>query len=101
MKVGQVEFVWRSHRQAFVIKIGGEQRVFRFNKKTARKELFAKIRSLISEAASTEKVCQHCGKHYFGVNTHNFLCGDCAQQAADINREGVGNIKEFSFSEAL
>lgn len=57
MKVGQVEFVWRSHRQAFVIKIGGEQRVFRFNKKTARKELFAKIRSLISEAASTEKVC--------------------------------------------
>lgn len=28
MKVGQVEFVWRSHRQAFVIKIGGEQRVF-------------------------------------------------------------------------
>ena len=27
MKVGQVEFVWRSHRQAFVIKIGGEQRV--------------------------------------------------------------------------
>lgn len=31
MKVGQVEFVWRSHRQAFVIKIGGEQRVFRFN----------------------------------------------------------------------
>lgn len=39
MKVGQVEFVWRSHRQAFVIKIGGEQRVFRFNKKTARKEM--------------------------------------------------------------
>lgn len=46
MKVGQVEFVWRSHRQAFVIKIG-------------------------------------------------------AQKAADIHREGVGNIKEFSFSEAL
>lgn len=23
------------------------------------------------------------------------MCGDCAQEAADINREGVGNIKEF------
>ena len=95
MKIGQVKFTWRAHRQAFAIKIGGEQRVFRFNKKTARKELFSKIRSLISEAESTQKVCQHCGKHYFGVNAHNFLCGDCAQEAADINREGVGNIKEL------
>lgn len=95
MKIGQVEFTWRAHRQACVVKIGGEQRVFRFNKKTAHKELFAKIRSLISEAESTQKVCQHCGKHYFGVNEHNFLCGDCAQEAVDINREGVGNIKEF------
>jgi Zn finger protein HypA/HybF involved in hydrogenase expression len=101
MKIGQVEFTWRAHRQACVVKIGGEQRVFRFNKKTTRKELFAKIRSLIAEAAGTQKVCQHCGKHYFGVNSHNFLCGDCAQKAADIHREGVGNIKEFSFSEAL
>jgi hypothetical protein len=78
MKIGQVEFTWRAHRQACVVKIGGEQRVFRFNKKTTRKELFAKIRSLIAEAAGTQKVCQHCGKHYFGVNSHNFLCGDCA-----------------------
>lgn len=101
MKICQVEFTWRAHRQACAVKIGGEQRVFRLNKQTSRKELFAKIRSLISEAEGTEKVCQHCGKHYFGVNSHNFLCGDCAQQAADINREGVGNIKEFSFSEAL
>lgn len=99
MKIGQVEFTWRAHRQACVVKIGGEQRVFRFNKKTTRKELFAKIRSLIAEAAGTQKVCQHCGKHYFGVNSHNFLCGDCAQKAADIHREGVGNIKEFSFFE--
>jgi hypothetical protein len=45
MKIGQVEFTWRAHRQACVVKIGGEQRVFRFNKKTTRKELFAKIRS--------------------------------------------------------
>lgn len=75
MKIGQVEFTWRAHRQACVVKIGGEQRVFRFNKKTTRKELFAKIRSLIAEAAGTQKVCQHCGKHYFGVNSHNFLCG--------------------------
>lgn len=67
MKIGQVEFTWRAHRQACVVKIGGEQRVFRFNKKTTRKELFAKIRSLIAEAAGTQKVCQHCGKHYFGV----------------------------------
>lgn len=66
MKIGQVEFTWRTHRQAFVIRIGGEQRVFRFKK--ARKELFAKIRSLIAEASGTQKVCQHCGKHYFGVN---------------------------------
>lgn len=95
MKIGEVEFTWRAHRQACVVKIGGEQRVFRFNKKTTRKELFAKIRSLIAEAAGTQKVCQHCGKHYFGVNSHNFLCGDCAQKAADIHREGVGNIKEF------
>lgn len=51
MKIGQVEFTWRAHRQACVVKIGGEQRVFRFNKKTTRKELFAKIRSLITEAA--------------------------------------------------
>lgn len=101
MKIGKVEFTWRAHRQACVVKIDGEQRVFRFNKKTARKELFAKIRSLISEAADTQKVCQHCGKHYFGVNSHKFLCGDCAQKAADIHREGVGNIKELSFSEAL
>ncbi len=64
MKIGQVEFTWRAHRQACVVKIGGEQRVFRFNKKTTRKELFAKIRSLIAEAAGTQKVCQHCGKHY-------------------------------------
>ena len=99
MKIGQVEFTWRAHRQACVVQIGGEQRVFRFNKKTTRKELFAKIRSLIAEAAGTQKVCQHCGKHYFGVNSHNFLCGDCAQQAADIHREGVGNIKEFSLTE--
>lgn len=69
MKIGQVEFTWRAHRQACVVKIGGEQRVFRFNKKTTRKELFAKIRSLIAEAAGTQKVCQHCGKHYFGVNS--------------------------------
>lgn len=53
MKIGQVEFTWRAHRQACVVKIGGEQRVFRFNKKTTRKELFAKIRSLITEAAGT------------------------------------------------
>lgn len=33
MKIGKVEFTWRAHRQAFVIRIGGEQRVFRFNKK--------------------------------------------------------------------
>lgn len=46
MKIGQVEFTWRAHRQACVVKIGGEQRVFRFNKKTTRKELFAKMRSL-------------------------------------------------------
>ena len=78
MKIGQVEFTWRAHRQAFAIRIGGEQRVFRFNKKTAHRELFAKIRSLIAEASGTEKVCQHCGKHYFGVNSHNFLCGECA-----------------------
>lgn len=71
MKIGQVEFTWRAHRQACVVKIGGEQRVFRFNKKTTRKELFAKIRSLIAEAAGTQKVCQHCGKHYFGVNSHS------------------------------
>lgn len=95
MKIGQVEITWRAHRQACVVKIGGEQRVFRFNKKTTRKELFAKIRSLIAEAAGTQKVCQHCGKHYFGVNSHKFLCGDCAQKAADIHREGVGNIKEL------
>lgn len=44
MKIGKVEFTWRAHRQACVVKIDGEQRVFRFNKKTARKELFAKIR---------------------------------------------------------
>lgn len=29
MKIGQVEFTWRAHRQACVVKIGGEQRVFR------------------------------------------------------------------------
>lgn len=57
MKIGQVEFTWRAHRQAFAIRIGGEQRVFRFNKKTAHRELFAKIRSLIAEASGTEKVC--------------------------------------------
>lgn len=28
MKIGQVEFTWRAHRQACVVKIGGEQRVF-------------------------------------------------------------------------
>lgn len=56
MKIGQVEFTWRAHRQACVVKIGGEQRVFRFNKKTTRKELFAKIRSLIAEAAGTQAV---------------------------------------------
>lgn len=33
MKIGQVEFTWRAHRQACAVKIGGEQRVFRFNKK--------------------------------------------------------------------
>lgn len=49
MKIGQVEFTWRAHRQTFAIRIGGEQRVFRFNKKTAHRELFAKIRSLITE----------------------------------------------------
>lgn len=27
MKIGQVEFTWRAHRQACVVKIGGEQRV--------------------------------------------------------------------------
>jgi Zn finger protein HypA/HybF involved in hydrogenase expression len=101
MKIGQVKFTWRAHRQAFAVKIGGEQRIFRYNKKTNRKELFAKIRSLIAEAETTEKVCQHCGKHYFGENSHNFLCDACACEAAKISREGVGNIPELTFSEAL
>lgn len=48
MKIGQVEFTWRAHRQAFAIRIGGEQRVFRFNKKATRKELFAILRSFPS-----------------------------------------------------
>lgn len=101
MKIGQVEFVWRAKRQAFIIRIGGEQRVYRFNKKTVRKELFAEIRSIIAEAKGTQKICQHCGKPYFGENSHNFLCDDCARKAAVINREGVGNIDALSFSEAL
>lgn len=67
MKIGQVEFTWRAHRQACVVKIGGEQRVFRFNKKTTRKELFAKIRSLIAEAAGTQKVCQDTNRAPFKI----------------------------------
>jgi len=28
MKIGKIEFTWRAHRQACVVKIDGEQRVF-------------------------------------------------------------------------
>lgn len=76
---------------------------FRISKSNPRKVVFAKIREWINEVSSTnnQHICQHCGKKYAGVNTHNFLCGECCAKAAKINREGVGHIEELSFTEAL